>query len=561
MSDWSYLVVVAAGVIMIWQQAFSQFETPLKVDQNHRYPILNEVEIKDLTSDSVYRYGRWIYIVIFLILYIVGLQVWDIVESINSDGLTSQESGPQGAVPGETAAFFLDREGYGRPIYIASALISLISVGALSKYERSLRAFAHRQAGIPDNIYRVTGRLSRAPYAEIAKGQPTLRVRKFNAKLNDLDKLAPAGLAISDENVIGNIRQHLIAIDLLEPAVVGDQFSATFQLNKVHLLGKLIEREREEMIALSNEISALTGEEDAFHRLSASTERAKNNLQAMFAVLYLKDSDSKFESANAPTKDIIKRIKSDGPDHAVSSAYLAIFTTLFLGAFGAFFIGYASLKVAADQSCDNLMGCDPRHLSFVANRSLPTYLEGVAILSAAALTATIRRRNMVEARNWEEWNFNQAPIPRLVQAAIAPAILGTLAFAGVIFLERVYGNMALLLPPFDFNFARLIAFNIPFLIVAVIVSFLTSLCVIVVSDMHLRLTWLKSLTISLAFVLLIFLSALAVLSVAYGFTKEDVMAPVLDYFLLSSIFLGAFTLAIERSEIADSDDAELGIPS
>ena len=116
MSEWSYLIVVAAGAVMVWHHAFSHFETPLRIDEDRRYPILNEVEIKDLTSDNVYRFGRWTYIAIFLIAYAIGLQVWDVVESIGSGNPTSQESGPQGAVPGETEAFFLDREGYGRPI-------------------------------------------------------------------------------------------------------------------------------------------------------------------------------------------------------------------------------------------------------------------------------------------------------------------------------------------------------------------------------------------------------------------------------------------------------------
>ena len=95
MSEWSYLIVVAAGAVMIWHHAFSHFEAPLRVDEDQRYPILNEVEIKDLTSDSVYRFGRWTYIAIFLIAYAIGLQVWDVVESISSGNPTSQDPAPR----------------------------------------------------------------------------------------------------------------------------------------------------------------------------------------------------------------------------------------------------------------------------------------------------------------------------------------------------------------------------------------------------------------------------------------------------------------------------------
>jgi hypothetical protein len=176
-------------------------------------------------------------------------------------------------------------------------------------------------------------------------------------------------------------------------------------------------------------------------------------------------------------------------------------------------------------------------------------LEAAAILSTAAMLTAIKRRNMVEARNWDEWNFNQPPIPRLVRAALAPAALGTFAIAVVLFLERVYDNFVLQIPLFDIDIAKLATINVPFLIVAAITGFLSSLCVLVVADMHTRLTWYKSLLASLLFALLIFLSALAVFAVANGFVMQLTKPLALDYLLLSTIFLGAFAIFIERSEV------------
>ena len=269
---------------------------------------------------------------------------------------------------------------------------------------------------------------------------------------------------------------------------------------------------------------------------------------------------SKFESANAPTKTIITSIKSGTPDYAVSSVYLAIFITLFFGAFGAFFVGYVNLAVADGQSCFSLRECDPKHLSFVADLSLRMYLEAAAILSTAAIVTALRRRAMVEARNWEPWSFNQPPTPRLVRAALVPAALGVLAIAVVLYIERVYDNLVRYLPPFDIDIGKLVALNVSFLVVAPIVAFLTSLCVLVVADMHTRLSWYKSLIVSLAFVLLILLSALAVFAIANRFDKDATMPAALDYLLLSTIFLGAFAVWIERSEVP-SPQPEPGTPS
>jgi len=549
MSDWRYLIVVAAGAIMVWHQAFSQFETPLKVDQDQRYPILNEVEIKDLTSDSVYRLGRLVYLLIFLVVYFIGLQVWDVVESISSQDATSVESGAQGPVPGEPEALWLDREGFGRPIYIAGALISLLSVGALAKYERSLRAFAHRRAGIPDNIYRVTGRLSRVPYADIAQSHPSRRVIKFNTRLKELERQKDPDRTGPDKNLVERIRQDLTAIDVLAPAVIEDQYSRTWRLERVRLLDKLKERQREEMHTLATEMGALTGDEDAFYRFSMSTERIKNNLQALFAVLYLKDADSKFESANAPTMSVIQGIRGGTLDYAVSSVVLSILATLFLGAFVTFFIGFLFYDVALGQMCPTLRRCDPRHLSFVGDRSLRMYLEVAAVLSTAAIVTAARRRSMVEARNWEDWNFNQPPIPRLVRAALAPASLAALAIGVVIYLEAIYDNYAPGVSPFaTFDTGALLIANVPFLLVAAITGFLTSLCVLVIADMHKRLKWYKSLFVSLVFALLIFLSALVVFVIVYRFNMAWTLRDALDYLLLSAIFLGAFAIFIERSE-------------
>lgn len=547
MDDWKYLLVISAGAIMVLHKAYSQFESPLKVDKDQRYTVLNEVEIRDLTPERVFRFGRWVYVGIFILVYLLGLQVWDVVESLTDKDLTLVESGAQGAVPLEEDGFWLDRAGYGRPIYIASAVISLLSVGALAKYERSLRAFAHRQAGIPDNIYRVTGRLSRLPYADIVRSQPSRRLLRFNQRLREIERAkGPERIAI-DKNLVDRIREDLSAVDLLAGPVVEDQFSQTFHLDKVRLLGNLLDAQRIEIQAIDAEIATLVAEGDGLFKFESRVERAKNNLQALFAVLYLKDSGSTFESANAATKTIIDGIRSPTTDYAVSSVTLAALATLLAGIFISFFVGFHFYAVAAGVECPNLIACDRAHLAFVGDRSIRIYLESAAVFATAAAFTTVRRRSAIEMRLWDDWSLNRPPVPRLVRSALVPALLSAGAIGVVLYLERFYD----LFDPSAFpriDLGALVAGNVAFLLLAALAGFFTSLCVTVIADKHKTLSLRAVVAIAVVFALLIFLVAFVVLVVSYGFAWSRALQDTLDYLFLALVFLGTFAVWIDLSD-------------
>lgn len=554
MDDWKYLLVIAAGAIMVLHKAYSQFESPLDVDKDQRYTVLNDVEIRSLTSDSVFRFGRWVYVAIFIIVYVLGLQVWDVVESLTDKNPTAVESGPQGALALEEEGFWLDREGYGRPIYIASALISLLTVGALASYERSLRAFAHRQAGIPDNIYRVTGRLSRAPYADIVGALPSRRQRRFDQRLAGGLEQLPETDRGAIEGPVEQIRADLGAIDLLTPPVLGDEFGKTFQLDKVKVLDALRDVQRTEMQAIDAEIGALVIEGDGLDKFASRVDRAKNNLQALFAVLYLKDSASKFEDAGPATRKIIDHVRNRAPDYAVSSITLAVLATLLAGIFIAFFVGFHFYAVAAGVTCEGLLNCDRSHLAFVGDRSIRIYLEAAAVFAAAAAFTTYRRRTMIEMRVWEDWPFRQPPVPRLVRSAMVPALLSVAAIGIVLYLETVYdlfepGSSAL--PRVDLG--DLIAGNAAFLLLAALAGFFTSLSVTVIADKHDALSLPAVVAVAFGFASLIFLVALVVLVVNHGFDWGKALRDALDYLLLALVFLVTFAASIDLSEHADTE--------
>ncbi|WP_299770197.1 hypothetical protein [uncultured Tateyamaria sp.] len=182
-----------------------------------------------------------------------------------------------------------------KPILVSAAIVSALSIGLFSPIERGMRSYAHWIAAIPRGVYHVIGSLKRANYAAIShrtKGP-------LETALNE--SLAEDQASETNAGILREIRESLKTIDVLYASVLESSRDQIFAVHKHRPIETLIEKMEGEYEQVR---SALVGDglnEGNIEAVHMKAGRLRNNIQALFALLFIRNDKIEDTTRPSPT--------------------------------------------------------------------------------------------------------------------------------------------------------------------------------------------------------------------------------------------------------------------
>lgn len=537
MPDLPYLAMVFAGGVFLCMEATRQFAKRVTADTHGRFEILSDVDLQQLSSYSVYLRGYIFYVAIYLALYALFLSVWTLGDAILGGNALDNQVGAQGdplAGTGPQPPFF-DREGYARPIYVASAFVAFLAVGPAEKMERCLRAFAHRLAGIPHGIFRLISRMNRQDARKLMDGEPTPYVARFDQRLGS-DPLVPA-----DHPFVDEVRASLLVVDMLQPSVVGQYRHQYWEEEDVHALVSLIERAQGSIGQLYEKLADTSVNMDEIRR-SAGVEM--DNARALFAVLFSKKRGKTARGGHRPTNALIEALSTRPNDHTLHAVFGAAIVTCLLALVMGFGLGVLRAAAEASVPVAEVLGGD---LATIARN---TWIQGLslgALFALAAGLAATFRRDAVDVGEWPEYGMRTVPFSRLLRASLLPAVLTALGVFALWIAIDMYAVVAsgtrISTPLLAGTMRGHLGPAILVFLVGLVVAFAT----LIVTDLHARMPWAKTVGIAaLCAVPLLPVSLLACISFSGGLAEAVTMS--CTYTMAAIAFCAMFAALVEWAE-------------
>ncbi|WP_118134699.1 hypothetical protein [Oceanicella sp. SM1341] len=525
--DIAYMAVVGAGALTLIVEALRQFSVPVNVHPHERYPILQGVELDTLCTKAELIRGLMFYVLIYLLIYAALLGSAELYALVQAG--EGRVKGPTGDIPGGSDGL-LGAGAYGKPFYVSAAIIAALSTGFFAPVERCIRSVAHRLADIPYGVYRVITRLHRVDYARIGTG--------YHLPLTEAyARIAPAaGDGSTRDALLADTVAALKTIDLVGPAVVGEYRDQLFAQTPVAALDSLLERVRGDVDGVTAALGTLSDAPDALQSFQQSVLRTRNNLLAVFALLFIRNDRSVAGAGGQnPTSEVIRAIESER-DPALQSLAGAVMASGLLTVLSTWGI-YSAWASGAHQA---------GWFAAVMREGLWLGFATVLSFAACAGLALMVRESREERNRWKPWRLSRMPFLRFLGASLLPALAavaacvvagaledlvaaGTLTSAQLRDFLRDYGGFCAL----SFAFGIIIAFHV-FLVV----------------DLHERLPHLATLGIALVMAGIYALWALVVVASTYG-TAQGLSWQLREAALLGApalIFFLAFAALMEWSE-------------
>lgn len=556
MAEISFYAATAAGALALGVEAHRQFSTRIEVTSQGRFPLLDGVELEALAPQRVYLRGYWFYIACYLSVFLLAVSAVSVGDLILNLSASAEGAGPQGTLPdfGGRSGEIVSRSSDMRPLAIAVAMISLLSLGWIRPIETALRTLAHRMAGIPNSIYRIITRLNHIDYTSISTAGPTERDFAVLA-----ERLRASDLAVSDRNVqeaLNNLR----VIDILEPPLIGAFQDRVFPVDRVERLDQLITEQRQSIRAVQQEIKKWSGEDAPMPsdvdvaKLMSDILDGKRNLQALFAVLYTKSHGRPLGDAHAATTEIIARLRRPEGAHlrdsllgaAVISLILIVVVSVLLQA-----------RAFASEDMTDVMAVltDGRDRGFILRDSFRLSLSlFVMVVVAAGLTITSRRSRKDEDV-WPVYKLRRIPWTTLLGTALFPAVAAAFCVFGALFVAYMVSayNASGAFPSTSIV-AAIVADIFPQSLTNVVYGLLVGLAVLFVADQHDRLRMRQTVGLAFAFVL-----PLAIASFLLGLASMAAETASLDRVLrdaslttlYTTLVVTLFAFFVERAEGVD----------
>lgn len=544
-ADIAYLAIVGAGAVALAIEANRQFARPAEEFSYDRYPILRGVEPASLSTPGEHRRGYVFYILCYLAIYLL-LLASDTLRNLLAETATGQKvAGATGlGIEGEVAPFASSN--LAMPIYLSAAIIALLSTGVAAKAELAVRGFAYRLAGIPRGVYRIITRLNQLKYADVVGEHGSALEWTFGERIDGY-----ASTPLTDE-LVDETREALRQIDLFAPSVTGAYGTRFWPRENVVTLDKLIQVQQASMSDLRTSLQALTPADDlqAFHLKALDT---RNNLQALFAILFIRNKNVYLPSDHNPTAKIVKGLRqaerTPPLSHRLAAALLWFFA-LFLVASFLIDFGYQhwlANQGGLPQSWHATLNAQARAGSVEAVfRAL-----GAAVLfGSAAAVAVMVRENRLESEDWTgNWRLNQIPTMDFIRATAWPVIVALIAMFVWQFLSdaaRSWFETGSF--PTEQIIVAIVRSMVPFFFYYAPFAFVIALFVYVLADQHARLHASRTLLIGLGAAVIYGVVAVAAVGSTYGFPdgrdsewtyKEMALqaAPALFFFLALAILL------------------------
>ncbi|MFV2052980.1 hypothetical protein [Aliiroseovarius sp. YM-037] len=420
MSGIAYTVAVILGGITLIAEAYRQFEKPVVVHAHNRFPVLRKLDISSLCSKSEYLRGFIIYVIIYLSAYAAFLTSLELYELLNTPEAGQKLAGAIGHVSPtgqEEGAGGVDD--YGKPIFVSASIIFSLSSGLFAPIERYTRAFAHRLAGIPRGVYRIIGQLKRVDYEILAPNLPLPLSTSYSDSIEELSE------DILKSQMIEETRNALRVIDILSPAVTGQLGDRIFTQDSLESVNELIDSERDSVKALSDRLSSLRENHGALEELHRQVLDTRDNLQALFAVLFIQSRSIALVSDATPTARIMDKLleRHTDPDSqslagALATTFVAtiVIVTLadLLFVYGAYGGRTLAEVIAAEINVSIRFGL------WAAVRITLMFL-------ASAALAVIVRETRIDSGQWPAYTVNRLPFLRFSIAAIIPGIAAIIA--------------------------------------------------------------------------------------------------------------------------------------
>ena len=539
-----FVLLILFGAFIVGRQAAITFDQPLEIDFQHRFKILNKVQVRALTNESVYRRGRKVYVAMYLLAYAFLLFFWDLIAAQSVSGTPT--AGDQGGVPFDTGqeVFYLDREGAARPIYVATLLIGFLSVGGGRWFERSVRRFAHARAGVPDNIYIVTGRLDRF-LRRLKRQKPGQMLKKYRAALASFGDFEPE--KDDDELVQASLQE----IDLLRRSASksGDHLSLTWNLSKMREAESLLASQEDHLQTLEIKLNHLAPDHTAIREFASAAAEQAENLRGVFSVLFLKEGRPDHESAPEPTATILRGVKLHERDFHSFVNVIAAAVALVL-AFPAILVVYLQFLVPEGECTMQFdLLCNREHVLLALRMTFFFWLAyGALFIGVGALTLFFRKIRW-ESDNWEGVSFTEkSPISRYTVAAILPWLAAVLLFSMALFLDS-----ALLYFRPDENWIAEINYeiavwgNVKYVAHGAVGAALASLSILLICDTHDILKAKYTIGIGIGSALVISLIGFFFFLYSEGASDRS-MREALNYFILATTYLLTFSIFAELSE-------------
>lgn len=466
----AYWVVVATGAVTLVVEAYRQYATPVEIHAHHRYPILKEVDLESLCTKGELVRGFLMYASLYMGAYAIILsstEVYSVVRGASGEGSVGGvlpivgargTMGDLAVVEDPASAFDL-----GKPIFVSAAIVAAFSLGIFAPIEKVMRSYAHWVAAIPRGVYRVISGLKRINYAAIAPSVAGPLATRFEAGL--AGRMQTAG----EDDMARTLAATLHTIDTLQPAVLGATRDQIFTAYMPGAIDALITRCGAEYADIRTRL-AEAEEPDAIQSLQLDVSLLCNNMQALFALLYIRSSKSvDVTRTSSATGRIIEHLQRDR-----DPIYNALAGGLFLMAFTVM-IGF---PLAYWATATVAPGDTGRFISFLRDTTIVGVTHNVLLFGAAASIALLTRDASIELGRWRPWTLRRIPFMRFIQHAIFPGIAAVLICALAKLVEFTLAVEA------EGSFNAYVTANWQFCAMHFVFGLCIAFAVFVVSDQH-----------------------------------------------------------------------------
>ncbi|MGI2033430.1 hypothetical protein ACRQ1B_13650 [Rhizobium panacihumi] len=590
MNDLVYVGFVLAGAMTLVIEAYRNFNAPNARHPFELHPILKEVEVRNLCTMGEVVGGFIFYALLYLVAYGVVLSSAEVygllAQAYSATGEIGAADGG-GSISDTTIDDLLTAApgDYSKPIVVSALLISSLSIGAIKPIELTMRALAHRLAGVPRGVYRVIEHIRLADFGDVMKGHYTALTEEYESTVKGPPTLQDMAITNS-----------LKAVDCLSVVADTDKLSRYFPLRNLERLKPLIDKVETRLTDLKNDVANLvaknTGPLPAVDLrkmrddLEIEVRGMRSDLIAVFAVLYIRNDHAVYRQTNrhVEAEDPINRLEeriAEGERQEQNAFGVSILI--------AFVLSYA-LATAIYYKWRYWQGVDGNEAYLAAPTEMRPFLkecaskfdlvcesavlswrqtEVPAIFAEAAwdqlqsllvtffcvLLVILGREVRVEQQSWRrEWKFTQFPFLKLLAMSTVSGFAAVFLTALVLVLKYWCNT------EFDISRAQLVVFfqqNSRFMLLQVFGGLVLALSALVIMDKHAEEGNTTGFSLMLAAFgsMLYFLFTWASLIISVGYQAGPVAAYVsltvrdtLILSLLPGFFLFLFAYFLELSE-------------
>jgi hypothetical protein len=532
MESVSYLLMYFIGAGLILIEAHRQFTTTPVVERRGGYEILKDVSLDSLSPRHIYLRGFLFYNLIYLFIYILILGSWELGEWVVSAG--NPGAGAQGRLPFDVPdQSFLDREGIGRPIYVAAAMIALLSMPMCARLEQALRIWAHQLSGIPHSIYKEISRLNQLDLSQISASIQA-----------DLQSALEARFPAAEQSPqLAQVRSDVTQIDLLAPAVVGAVRDQVWQQEAVLELTALIEKERQNLETLRAQIGDATV---ALPVIAVAALEERKNVSALFAVLFTRNRGYPVPDRDKVTSAVVEQLRHRPRDYEVNGLVLALLATLVFG----MFVGIPlEILFSSQQKAVPFGEVFANDFSQRSSKVFQSVLTFVLVFGIALMFALTQRKSRLLEGRWAPYRFNQLPVLRFVVAAL-PSLMSAFAVGLVLPVAMLMVKLALTgqeMPDAD-GLKGTFVIAAPYALVYGLLSLIMSAAVFLITDFHFRLPSHKTVAIGVSSAALVLLLHIFLLIPLTGGSFTQIIREAMPMFTAALLLLGFFAACLEWSE-------------